>query len=172
MNPTPIRLSPRHLSALAVLALGLGACQQGPDATPPAGSVAAGTDPASSAAAAVAPVPPPELGEFKLVSVLLGTALDADGIVVGDRETFAGDERIQATALSTGAHPGLSLSARWLAPDGSVIAETAQALAPAGPTATTFTLGNPAGWPAGDYQVVVAANGYPLQTRRFQVAAP
>jgi hypothetical protein len=165
----------RSWLTLCARALALGACQTGPGATPSAGSDATGANSAQAAAAdgaAVAPVPPPELGEFRVVSVLLGTALDADGIVVGDRESFAGGDRIQATVLSTGAHPGLSLSARWLAPEGVPIAESAQALAPAGPTATTFTLSNPAGWPAGDYQVIVAANGYPLQTRRFQVAAP
>lgn len=169
MNPSPRRLSPRHLLVLLVLALV--ACQKDPAATTAMGATD-GADPASSAAGTVAPVPPPELGEFKLVSVLLGTALDADGIVVGDRDRFAADDRIQATALSTGAHPGLSLSARWLAPDGSAIAETAQELAPAGPTATTFSLKNPEAWPAGEYQVIVAANGHPLQTRRFQVVAP
>ena len=165
------RLFPRHLLVPALFALALGACQKGPGTTP-AGSDVASASPETAAPAVAGVATPPELGEFKLVSVLLGTTLDADGIVLGDRETFAADDKIQATVLSTGAHPGLSLSARWLAPDGSAIAETAQELAPAGPTASTFSLANPDGWPAGEYQLTIAANGYPLQTRRFQVGAP
>lgn len=168
MNPHPRRLSPLLIPAL--LALALGACQKAPDTTPAGGEITG--DGPESAAVADAATPPPELGEFKLVSVLLGTSLDADGIVVGDRQRFVADDKIQATVLSTGAHPGLSLSARWLAPDGSTIAETAQELAPAGPTASTFSLANPAGWPAGEYQLTIAANGYPLQTRRFRVETP
>ena len=170
MKPSP-RLSPRQLLVPTLLALVLGACQKGPETTP-TGNATASEGPESAVAVAAAATPPPELGEFMVVSVLLGTSLDADGIVVGDRDNFAVDDRIQASVLSTGAHPGLSLSARWLAPDGSAIAETAQELAPAGPTASTFSLANPAGWPAGEYQLTIAANGYPLQTRRFQVTAP
>lgn len=170
MKPT---LPPRHLLLAALLALAAGGCREDPVATPAA---AAGNPDAVVAADAVAdataPVPPPELGQFKVASVLLGTALDADQIVIGDRESFAGKDRILASVLSTGEHPGLSLSARWMAPDGSTIAETAQALAPAGPTATTFSLANPDGLPAGEYRLSIAANGHPLQTRRFRVEEP
>lgn len=161
------------LSAGSLLALALVACQKGP-ANNADGSTASGDDDADSAqvdasAVSTAQPPPPDLGDFKLVSVLLGTSLDAERIVVGDADTFAPTDKIHASVLSTGAHDGLRLSAKWLAPDGSVVAETEQPLAPTTATATTFSIANPAGWPAGEYQLQVAVNGSTLQTRTFKV---
>lgn len=169
MLPRP---SSRWIALLAgsVLAVLLVACQK----DPAAGSPASGDDAADSAqvdgsAVSTAQPPPPDLGDFELVSVLLGTTLDAERIVVGDADTFAPTDKIHASVLTTGAHDGLRLSAKWLAPDGSVVAETEQPLAPTMATATTFSIANPTGWPAGEYQLQVAVNGSTLQTRTFKV---
>ena len=169
------RLSSRWIpgTAACLLALLLVACQKGP-ASDADGSAAAGGSDADAIevdASGVAPAqpPPPDLGDFKIVSVLLGTSLDAQRIVVGDAETFAPKDKIHASVLSTGAHDGLRLSAKWLAPDGSVVAETEQPLAPTTATATTFSIANPTGWPAGEYRLQVAVNGSLLQARTFKV---
>jgi len=124
--------------------------------------VAAATEPASE-------LPAEDLGEFRIVSVLLGKAVGADDIVVADSEVFARKDSLHASVLTTGAHQGLSLSARWLAPDGSTIAETAQPLVPTGATATTFDISNPQGWPAGEYQVLIGVNKRTLLTKKFEV---
>ena len=113
--------------------------------------------------------PPPELGEFKIVSVLLGKSLDADGVVQTDSERFGRKDKIYATVLSTGEHQGLRLQAKWLAHDGSTVAETEQPLVPNGPTATSFSIANPEGWPEGEYELRIAINGSPMQARTFQV---
>jgi hypothetical protein len=172
MLPRP---SSRWIALLAgsLLAVLLVACQKGPAGNAD-GSQASGDDDADSAqvdgsAVSTAQPPPPDLGDFKLVSVLLGTSLDAERIVLGDADTFAPQDKIHASVLSTGAHDGLRLSAKWLAPDGSVVAQTEQPLAPTTATATTFSIANPAGWPAGEYQLQVAVNGSTLQTRTFKV---
>ena len=89
--------------------------------------------------------------------------------LVGDSETFGRKDKIHASVLSTGAHAGLRLSAKWLAPDGSLVAETEQPLVPIAGTATTFSIQNPSGLPEGEYQLLVGVNGRTLQTRRFQV---
>ncbi len=169
------RLSSRLLFLLAacLVAALLAACQKGP-ATNTDGSATAGGNDADApevdaSSVAAAQPPPPDLGDFKIVSVLLGTSIDADRIVEGDAETFAPKDKIHASVLSTGAHDGLRLSAKWLAPDGSIVAETEQALAPTTATATTFSIANPTGWPVGDYQLQVAVNGSLLQTRSFKV---
>lgn len=159
------------LLAGSLFALALVACQKGP-ATGADGKAAAGSgdvDAPEVDGSAVAPAPPPDLGDFKIVSVLLGTSLDAERIVVGDTETFAPTDKIHASVLSTGAHDGLRLSAKWLAPDGSVVAQTEQPLAPTTATATTFSISNPTSWPTGDYQLQIAVNGSTLQTRTFKV---
>lgn len=173
MKIHPPRLVSRWIPLLAggLIALSLVACQRGP-ATDADGNVASGSGDADAPevdASAVAAAPAPDLGDFKIVSVLLGTSLDAERIVVADAETFAPKDKIHASVLSTGAHDGLRLSAKWLAPDGSVVAETEQPLAPTTATATTFSIANPTGWPLGDYQLQVAVNGSTLQTRTFKV---
>ena len=175
MKTSPHRQSSRLLSLLAagLLAALLAACQKGPatnaDGSATAGGYDADAPGVDASSVANAQPPAPDLGDFKIVSVLLGTSLDADRIVVGDAETFAPRDKIHASVLSTGAHDGLRLSAKWLAPDGSIVAETEQPLAPTKATVTTFSIANPTGWPVGDYQLQVAVNGSPLQTRAFKV---
>lgn len=174
---------PLRSIALAVFMLGLGACQ--PAAVAPAGAEpAAASRPApgvsSGSGAVAAPAEPAAaqatvepaaagLGEFRVVSVLLGNELDADNVVLADRAVFARKDAIHASVLSTGSNQGLRISARWLAPDGATIAETMQPVVPTSALATTFSLSNPRPWAAGKYQLLIAINGRPLQTRSFDI---
>jgi hypothetical protein len=164
-----------RLLAVSGCVLALVACGPGKDAASPSskagpdespvvaeGEVAAAVEPAAS-------LPPEDLGDFRIVSVLLGKSVGADKLVLTDSEVFASQDSIHASVLTTGAHQGLKISARWLAPDGSTIAETTQPLVPTGPTATTFDISNPAGWPAGEYQLQIGINKRTLQTRKFEV---
>ena len=164
---------PCGLVAIAALVLCLAACQKGPannaDGSKAADAATADSGLSDGESTAVPDAPPPDLGDFKIVSILLGKSLDADRIVVGDSDSFGRKDKIHASVLSTGAHAGLRLSAKWLAPDGSLVAETEQPLVPIAGTATTFSIENPTGWPEGDYQLVVGVNGSTLQTRKFRV---
>jgi hypothetical protein len=171
-------MRPTHLLSSC---LGLGLCLavvvlpacSGDDAAP--GKAGAAASPAGAAAVdgarvpAIAEVPPPDLGEFRVVSVLLGDALDADHVVRAAGSDFGANATLHASVLSTGAHPGLTLTARWHAPGGQTILETAQAIAPTQPTATTFTLQGEAPWPVGDYVFELLANGHRLQAVPFTV---
>ena len=160
---------------LSLCLFALAACK--PESAPPSADAAgaAGAKPdatlseTDAAAVPEAALPAEDLGEFKIVTVLLGKAVDADNVVISDAEVFAGGDTLYASVLSTGAHQGLRLSAKWLAPDGATIAENAQALVPTSATATTFKVSNPERWPAGEYQLLVAVNGRTLQTRKFEV---
>lgn len=163
------------LSACLVLA----ACQR--QAAPVVAADATAPKPVAAAPApaqASAPVTPPTeaalatetgLGEFRIVSVLLGNSLAGDKVVARDANVFAGGDTLHASVLTTGAHQGLRLSARWLGPDGAILADTDQALVPTAATATTFTISNPQAWPPGDYQLLVSINGQPGPTRKFRV---
>jgi hypothetical protein len=162
-----------RLSTLLLCALALAGCGD-----KPAPGTAAGTPgvtpgpPAANATAgsAAADLPPlPELGDFRIAGLLLGTGVDGDNVVTTDRETFAPKDAIHATVLTVGKHPGLHLQATWVAPDGSTIARTDQPIAPEGPSATTFHISNPDGWPVGGYELRLAINGHPLQGRKFEV---
>ena len=113
--------------------------------------------------------PTAQLGEFRIVSVLLGTELAADKAVAADTEVFTAKDSIYASVLSTGAHQGLRISAKWLAPDGATIAETVQPMVPTAATAVTFKISNSEGWAVGEYQLLIGINGATLRTRKFQV---
>ena len=163
--------------ALCACLLGLGACGSEDTAPSPTtvdsdavdSPVVAEGDVAAAAEPKTGELPAEDLGDFRIVSVLLGKAVGADNVVLADSEVFAGKDSIHASVLTTGTHQGLSLSAKWLAPDGSMIAETVQPLVPTGATATTFDISNPQGWPAGKYQVLIGVNKRTAQTKEFEV---
>lgn len=164
----------RRLSTLLLCALALAGCGDKP--APGKAAAAPGVIPGPPSAAAGAAgesaeaVPPlPELGAFRIASLLLGNAVDADGIVRADRDAFAARDTVYASVLSVGPHPGLRLQATWVAPDGSTLARTDQPIAPEGPAATTFHIANPDGWPPGEYELRLAINGHPIQGRKFQI---
>ena len=167
-------------SALLACAAGLAlaGCNQDKAAgseTRPAITAAAPDAAATPAASAtvVAPIPGepplPDLGDFKVVQVLMGNTVDGEKVVVHDTREFAAKDAIYASVLSIGAHQGLKLSADWRAPDGSIIAKSEQPLVPTTDLATTFQLRNSAAWPAGDYQLRLAINGHTIRNETFAV---
>lgn len=172
-------MSPLRSIAFALLVVALAACQRdvaaptGADAdSAPAAALATGPVTLAAGHAAAVPqaqAPAIELGAFRIVSVLLGNAVDADKLVMVDSNVFSRKDPIYASVLSTGAHQGLRISAKWLAPDGAIIAETIEAVVPTSATVTTFSISNPAAWPAGDYQVLIGVNGRTLDTKKFKV---
>lgn len=157
----------------------LGACQRSTAPAVPAAS-------ATTAPAAVAsdekpahglfsmfssePAPtPPALGEFKIVSVTLGSAVDAEQQVPVSKTIFGRKERIYAAVLSTGSHQGLKLSAKWTTADGQLVNESEQALVPTSATVTTFSLHDADPWPVGKYQLVVSVDKQPQNTLAFEI---
>jgi hypothetical protein len=163
-------------------ALLLGACDKSAPGSAPA--AATGTPPAATAAGAPAAAasvdaataglnasepPLPDLGDFKLVSVLIGSGVDNEQLVLADTRRLAFDKPIYASVLSIGAHQGLKLSADWIAPDGRSFTRSVQPVVPTSDLATTFKVENPAGWPAGAYQLRIAIDGHTIRTENFEV---
>ena len=169
----------RSLAVLLLAMFALAACDKGApgsSSTPLTPKAADGTAPAAAAtvdpatAAMNAGEPPlPELGEFRIVSVLMGTGVDDGHVVITDTRALAAKEPIYASVLSIGAHQGLKLSADWIAPDGKSFAKSEQPIVPDSDLATTFKVENPAGWPVGDYQLRIAINGHTVRTEAFTV---
>ena len=114
----------------------------------------------------------PDLGEFRIVSVALGTSLDADNNVGDAKTVFSPKDPIHAAVLSSGPHAGLTLVAHWTAADGTVVAHSEQPLVATGPTVTTFSVRNREPWPPGMYQLAVQVDGRTLQSRAFEVVEP
>jgi hypothetical protein len=173
----------RSHAVLLFAALALSACGKGADrpatsasaagapgaaGTAAAPASAAGSEAATAALNAGEP-PLPDLGQFQVVSVLLGNAVDAEHVVLTDTRSLGAKQPIYASVLSIGAHQGLNISADWIAPDGHSFAKSEQPVVPDTDLATTFKVENPAGWPAGDYQVRIAINGHTVRTESFTV---
>ena len=169
-----------RLLGCAVLLFGLAACDK---STPPApagsttatsaasapASAASVADAAAAAALAATEPPLPDLGDFRIVSVLMGDAVDDENVVLVDTREFDAKDPIYASVLSIGAHQGLKLSADWLAPDGNSFARTEQPVVPTTDLATTFKVKHPDTWPPGDYQLRIAINGHTVRSEKFRV---
>jgi hypothetical protein len=110
-----------------------------------------------------------DLGEFKILEVNLGTALDSDNLVSKPKVLFGSKDKIYASVLSNGKHQGLTIKARWTAPDGTLVAETEQALVPLKGTVSTFGISNAQPWPVGAYTLDVSLNGLVQRTVSFEV---
>jgi hypothetical protein len=179
MSRVPV---PALSAALLLALLLLAACDKSSTETAPA--TASGTTPAATTAGApAAPAsvdaataglnasepPLPDLGDFKLVSVLIGNAVDSEQLVLTDTRALAAGQPIYASVLSIGAHQGLKLSADWIGPDGQSFAKSEQAIVPASDLATTFKVENPQPWPVGDYQLRIAINGHTVRSEAFAV---
>jgi hypothetical protein len=180
MRPMPA------LVAAALLGLLLAGCGKKDDA--PAAATTTGAAPATATAAdkpkddgglfgfigkdKPAEAAAPDLGQFQVVSVTLGSALDADHDVRESKTVFSPKDAIHAAVLSSGTHPGLTLVAHWTAADGTVVAHTEQPVVATGPTVTTFSLDNAQPWPPGKYQLAVQVDGRTLQSRAFEVVDP
>ncbi len=110
-----------------------------------------------------------DLGEFKLLEVNLGTAVDADNLVVNPKTQFGPKDKIYASVLSSGKHQGLNIQAKWTAPDGTLVAETEQALVPTAGTVSTFSISHDQPWPVGAYTLDISLNGLVQRTVNFEI---
>lgn len=110
-----------------------------------------------------------DLGEFKLLEVNLGTSLDSDNLVTNPKTQFGQKDKIYASVLSSGKHQGLSIKAKWTAPDGTLVAETEQALVPTAGTVSTFSISHNEPWPAGAYTLDILLNGLVQRTVSFEI---
>ena len=167
------------LLPLVLVALSLAGCGKAPS-TPASTSAAADTATtdtaadAGTAAVPAAPVPDPtlaalDLGEFKIISITLGSQLDADKNVLTAKTQFTPKDAIHVSVVSAGKHQGLKMAAKWTTADGTVIANTEQVLVPDSAMASTFSLNNAQPWPVGRYQVSIFLEGREQQSIAFEV---
>jgi hypothetical protein len=116
-----------------------------------------------------APSPgPPPTHTFAPVSLTLGSEVDAGGkIPVEARsEEFAPGAPVIAAVPVDRLPAGTQVRVRWVAPDGSIVAEEPQTVA-AGPDHLTFRLSRRL--PLGAYRAEVVIDGRPVASRSFAV---
>ena len=154
-----------HYSKLTVVSFGLcltfivAAC--GKSEPPPA--------PRATAPAPVAPITPPAAAPVTVTTLELGKQIGADKRVTQPVTSFAPNDTIYVTVLTTGSAPSATLTAKWTYQDGQVVKESSQTIAPTGTAATEFHISKPDGWPAGNYKVEVSLNGRATSTKEFEV---
>ena len=99
--------------------------------------------------------------------VALGRSIGADKRVVEEIGDFAPTDTVYASVETSGTGSG-TLSARWTFEDGQVVDEGSQSVS--GASVTEFHVSNPAGWPAGHYEVVISLDGDEVDRSGFDVS--
>jgi hypothetical protein len=132
-----------------VLAVSLAGCGQKPAEEPP---------PASTT-----PAP------FRVSGVLLGKSVRPDMSVEAAATTFGTRDTIYASVATEGVSSGVTLKARWMYEDGTQVNESAQTIAPAGPSVTEFHVSMENPWPKGKYMVEIWADTTAVDTLEYQV---
>lgn len=171
MLPSLITLFRRYrcLAGLALLVVGTG-CQPTP---PPPVTTPVTTAPAAAVAKPVIADTPPvrlaPLGDYRLLEVALGNAIDSERRVTRTQSRFQSTDTLYLSVLGSAASTDLALSVRWLDAAGHVIAQAEQPLPAGSASVTTFSAQHPQTWPAGQYRVELAVNGQPLDFREFNV---
>ena len=154
MNRSALRIAGM---ACVVLPIAFAACKRAetpPPAPPPA----------------AAPAPMPAQAPFRVSSVAVGNAIDADKRVTAPSATLAPGDTIYASVATVGVAPSVTLVARWTyGDDGQLVKEQSQTIAPTGPANSEFHIAKPDGWPAGKYKVEISANGSPVASQHFEV---
>jgi hypothetical protein len=112
---------------------------------------------------------PLSLGEFKIIDVSLGTTVDSDNVVDKPKAVFKSSDKIYASVMSIGKHPGLKIQARWTAPDGRLVAKTEQAIVPTTAMVSTFSIDHDKAWPLGAYTLEISLNEQVQKTTSFEI---
>lgn len=173
-----------RILSLATLALSLAACNpaQPPEAAAPE------TDAQSTAA--TTPSPDQAVGTLTHPEERTDTATQRDTTVVdasvvgvrfsnsGDTEnhtlgmpvtSFSPTDTIYAEVETTGTANEYKLYTKWIASDGTVLADYGMLVAEAGPSRTVISLSKPDGWPQGTHSIEIAINGQVERTVDFEV---
>lgn len=147
-------------------ALALGACGKKQAPPPPVQAPPPVTTPAP---APVAPAPAPA-PMTSVVSVQLGNALGADGMVTTQATTFAPNDHIYAVVQtnSTG-NSDATLMATWTFQDGQVVNTGSQKITSNGAGHTSFEIDKADGFPAGKYTLEISLDGKVANTASFEV---
>ena len=124
--------------------------------------------PADTPAAAPAP-PPPAM----VTTIETGKHIDANKRIVDTASTFAPNDTLYISVVTTNATATTNLKTVVTFQDGQVVDSSSQTVATpvttGGTSVTEFHLTKPGGWPTGDYTVEVWLDGQAAGTRTITV---
>lgn len=104
---------------------------------------------------------------LRVTTIQLGRSVNADHTVSSFTTTFAPDDTVYLSVLTTGVGTG-TIAVRWTYA-GRVIDEPKKEVSYRIDAATEFRLQSSAGFPPGDYTAEVLLNGQSAGTRTFSV---
>jgi hypothetical protein len=137
-----------------------------------AGTAAAPAGNASAAQPAAAAPVAAAADAFKVSSLTVGDAVNADHKVRKAADHFAPNQKsLYASVATTGNTDGATLNAKWsyLEGKGQLVSSISQRVAAHGPATTTFKVENPNLWPEGKYKVEISLDGKPVASQDFEV---
>ena len=110
-----------------------------------------------------------EKTDVRVVGVDLGRAVDSQGHVIGETNSFAPSDSIYASVRTKGSSPKTVLGVRWKNSMGDEINGNNLLIRPTGDTSTLFTLHYPSLQP-GNYTLETRVNGNVVKTASFTVS--
>ena len=112
----------------------------------------------------------PAMVEFKVATFDVGNGLDADKRLARVSSEFAPTDTIFVSVATEGSTNAATLGAKWtFGPDGQLVNEMTESIAPTGPAHTEFHISKPGGFPIGNYKVEITLDGASVGTKEFQV---
>jgi hypothetical protein len=104
---------------------------------------------------------------LRVTTIQLGRSVNADGTVANHTTTFAADDTIYISVLTTGVGSG-TIRVRWVY-SGRSIGEPTKEVSYRDDAATEFHLQSATGFPPGDYTAEVFLDDQSVGTRAFRV---
>ena len=117
------------------------------------------------------PVPPTPAPSITVTDVSLGKSLGPDKKVAAAADTFKPKDTIFAVVSTDGSAASSTIHVKWTfqGKETQTVKEDSKTITPTGPATTEFSIQKPSGWPKGDYQVEVTADGGTATTKTFKV---
>lgn len=108
--------------------------------------------------------------DARITGVRLSNVGDPEAGVVGlAADSFDTDDVVYVEVQTTGSAKAYTLYAKWMAGDGSVLADYGVNVDQPGLQRTVISLSKPDGWPKGSNSVRLAINGQPERIVTFKV---
>jgi hypothetical protein len=105
----------------------------------------------------------------RVTDVTLGRAIGGDRAITDRTTNFRPNDTIYASVATEGSAASVALRARWTYEDGQVVDESTHTINPNNRERTEFHISKPDGWPTGNYQVEIFADGRSMETKKFEV---
>ncbi|WP_141400873.1 hypothetical protein [Pseudoxanthomonas wuyuanensis] len=91
------------------------------------------------------------------------------GVIGGKRNRFAPNDVVYAKVETQARNGAYTLYAKWIASDGTILADYGTLVEQPGRQATVISLSKPDGWPSGLNRIELAINGQAAHTTAFEV---